>query len=463
MTESIFANQAAANAERQAITQELTAKRRELEAAGKTPKQIQSNKQILALQEKLETAKSASGLLTTAESLAILNRGSTESATNKALRQAQNAQMAEVLGITPAQRKELYNESKEPSFPGGPAGKWVWTGSAWGWDRSEGMGGDTGEGDVGGDGGGGGIGGAGGTGSGIGASGAGAGAGAGGMSPGMRSARDSALLLAQQYGLGGEFFNQLESFLFEDMSEASLIVALRSTDAYKKRFAANATRVSKGLPALSEGEYIRMEQLYRQELRAAGLPSTFYDDLNDFKTYIENDISYNEFVGRVGLARRASQMANPEVKKQLKDLYGVAESDLVGYFLNPDKTRSMIERQFNVAQTAAALGRAGFGTTMAGELTTAITGGRPETIIDYGQLEAAAQTAGVARPLSQEVLGGEGGAVTEQDLLRGVIAEDVQSQRRIQREQQKRLAEYQAGGALMESQQGVLGLRSAAR
>ena len=156
-------------------------------------------------------------------------------------------------------------------------------------------------------------------------------------------------------------------------------------------------------------------------------------------------------------------MANPEVKKQLKDLYGVAESDLVGYFLNPDKTRSMIERQFNVAQTAAALGRAGFGTTMAGELTTAITGGRPETIIDYGQLEAAAQTAGVARPLSQEVLGGEGGAVTEQDLLRGVIAEDVQSQRRIQREQQKRLAEYQAGGALMESQQGVLGLRSAAR
>ena len=65
MTESIFANQQAANAERQAITQELTAKRRELEAAGKTPKQIQNNKEILALQKDLEAAKSATGLLTT--------------------------------------------------------------------------------------------------------------------------------------------------------------------------------------------------------------------------------------------------------------------------------------------------------------------------------------------------------------------------------------------------------------
>ena len=461
MTESIFAGQAAANAERQAITQELTAKRRELEAAGKTPKQIQSNKEILSLQKNLEAAKSASGLLTTQESLAILNRGSTESATNKALRQAQNAQMAEVLGITPAQRKELYNESNPPSFPGGPAGKWVWTGSAWGWDRSEGMGGDTGEGDVGGDGGDGGVGGTGGTGGGIGAS--GAGAGAGGMSPGMRSARDSALLLANQFGLGGEFFNQLEGLLFEDMSEASLILALRSTDAYKKRFAANATRVAKGLPALSEAEYIRAEQLYRQELRAAGLPSEFYDDMNDFKKYIENDLSYNEFVGRVGLSRRASQMANPEVKMQLKNLYGVTDADLIAYFLNPEKTISILQRQFNVAQTAGALSRAGFGTTMAEELTSTAVGGSPETVLNYNELEAAAQTAAVARPLSMEVLGGEGGAVTEQELLRGIVAEDVQAQRKLQREQQKRLAEYQAGGSLLEAQQGVLGLRSAAR
>ena len=306
--------------------------------------------------------------------------------------------------------------------------------------------------------------GTGGTGGGGGNGGGTGGVGGGGaITPGMRSARDSALLLAKQYGLDGDFFTQLEGLLYEDISEASLIMALRSTDAYKKRFAANATRVAKGLPALSEAEYIRMESLYRQELRAAGLPKEFYDDMDDFKKYIENDLNYNEFVGRVGLSRRASQMANPEVKMQLKNLYGVTDSDLVAYFLNPEKTMSILQRQFNVSQTAGALTRAGFGTTMAEELTSSVLGGRPETVLDYGELESAAQTAATARPLSMEVLGGEGGAVAEQDLLRGVVAEDVQSQRRIQREQQRRLAEYQAGGSMIESQQGVLGLRSAAR
>jgi hypothetical protein len=279
----------------------------------------------------------------------------------------------------------------------------------------------------------------------------------------MMAARDAARLLAEQYGLGGDFFSQLEQFLYEDISEASLIIALRSTDAYKKRFAANAARVAKGLPALSESAYLNMENLYRQELRAAGLPPEFYDSQDDFRTYIENDLGYNEFVARVGLSRRASQMANPEVKMQLKNLYGVGDNELVAYFLNPQKTTTMLQRQFNVAQTAGALSRAGFGTGMAEDLTTSVVGGRPETTLDYKELEQAAETAQAFRPISQQVLGGEMGAVSEEDLLTGIVADDVSSQRRIQREQQRRLAEYQGGGGLMESQQGVLGLRSATR
>jgi len=279
----------------------------------------------------------------------------------------------------------------------------------------------------------------------------------------MRSARDSANLLAQQYGLGGDFFKQIEQFLYEDISEASLIIALRSTDAYKKRFAANASRVAKGLPALSEAEYLRMENLYRQELRAAGLPPEFYDSQDDFRTYLENDLGYNEFVARVGLSKRASQMANPEVKMQLKNLFNVGDNELVAYFLNPQKTTTMLQRQFNVAQTAGALSRAGFGTGMAEDLTTSVVGGRPETTLDYKELEQATETAAAFRPISQQVLGGEMGAVSESDLLTGIVADDVSSQRRIQREQQRRLAEYQGGGGLMESQQGVIGLRSASR
>jgi hypothetical protein len=83
--------------------------------------------------------------------------------------------------------------------------------------------------------------------------------------------------------------------------------------------------------------------------------------------------------------------------------------------------------------------------------------------LDYKELTQAAQSAGVLRPLSQEVLGGEGGSVSEQQLLRGVVAGDVTAQVQLEREQRRRLAEFQAGGGYAEGQQGVTGLRRAAR
>jgi hypothetical protein len=393
-------------AARQTATAEVTQVRRDLEKQGLNPQQIQNNPTLLAAQQKLDAAKSGVGLRTSAEDLALLNRLTAEGKTPEQIDKRLNVKPGEYRATTVSGPTGITPQPTsvvpKPTAPISDPRK-------------------------------------------------------------MMAARDAAKLLAEQFGLGGDFFSQIEKFLYEDISEASLILALRNTDAYKKRFAANATRVAKGLPALSESEYLRMESLYRQELRAAGLPPEFYDSQEDFRTYIENDISYNEFVSRVGLSRRASQMANPEVKRQLKDLYGVGDEQLVAYFLNPEKTTNMLQRQFNVAQTAGALSRAGFGTEMAEGLTSSVLGGRPETVLDYKELEQATETAAAFRPISQQVLGGERGAVTESDLLTGIVAEDVQSQRRLQREQQRRLAEYQGGGGLMESQQGVLGLRSATR
>jgi hypothetical protein len=49
---------------------------------------------------------------------------------------------------------------------------------------------------------------------------------------------------------------------------------LRGTDAYKKRFAANAARIAKGLGALSEAEYIGLEDQYQNIMRNYGLPQS---------------------------------------------------------------------------------------------------------------------------------------------------------------------------------------------
>jgi hypothetical protein len=279
----------------------------------------------------------------------------------------------------------------------------------------------------------------------------------------MRTARDSARALAAEFGLGDDFFSQIEGFLFEGISKDSLTLALRGTDAYKKRFSANAKRVAKGLPALSEGEYLQSERLYRQTLQEAGLPKEFYDNQDDFNIYLENDINYNEFVSRVNLAQRASQSANPEIKAQLKNLYNIDETQLVGYFLNPERAKPLLQKQLNVAQTAAALQQSGFGTAQAEDLTIAMTGGSPQSLLDYGKVTQGIESAFQMQSLAQQTLGGEAGAVSEQDLLRGIAAEDVSSAAAIQREQRRRLAEYQTGGGFAEGQQGVTGLRRAAR
>jgi hypothetical protein len=425
---------ASAEEARKAAINAVTAKRRELEARGLTAQQIQSNPELIALQNKLEKAKSGVGLLTTQESLAALNR-------IEELRVIAD-QRGSTTAAERAERERLQAALRGPvPFTDEDTG--------------------SGQGGAGGGGGGGGRG----------------GGGANGdvipipvvpttlapVTSALRGARDFARLLAQQFGLGDDFFNAIDQLITEDLSEASITLALRQTDAYKKRFAANATRVSKGLPALSEAEYLNMEKLYRDTLREAGLPSQLFDNQDDFTTYLANDISYNEFTGRVSLAQRASQTADPAIKAQLKERYNIDESGLVAYFLNPEKTKPFLQRQYNVAQTAAALQQAGFGTAQAEELTGSVLGGATDTTLDYKELTQAAQSAGVLRPLSQQVLGGEGGAVTEQELLRGVVAGDVSAQAQLEREQRRRLAEYQTGGGFAEGQQGVTGLRRAAR
>jgi hypothetical protein len=51
---------------------------------------------------------------------------------------------------------------------------------------------------------------------------------------------------------------------------------LRQTDAYQKRFAANAARINKGLRALSEAEYLALEDGYQTIMRNYGLPASYY-------------------------------------------------------------------------------------------------------------------------------------------------------------------------------------------
>ena len=232
----------------------------------------------------------------------------------------------------------------------------------------------------------GGIGGAGGTGGagGIGGAGSSGMAGTGGPgTPEQQAARKSAydLLFEQfnQYGLGG-LVAPLRGLIMENVSPSEFTIRLRDTDAYKKRFAANAQRTAKGLSALSEAEYISLEDQYQNIMRNYGLPASYYarGDMGrqeGFEKFIAGDVSASELEDRIITAQNRVINAAPEIAASLKSFYpDITNGDILAYTLDPEKGLSDIKRKV----TAAEIGGAA---TMAG-LTTDVK--RAEELQRYG-------------------------------------------------------------------------------
>ena len=62
------------------------------------------------------------------------------------------------------------------------------------------------------------------------------------------------------------------------LSESILVGQIRGTEQYAERFKGNINRRNAGLNALSEAEYVAVENQYRALFRNSGLPTGFYTD-----------------------------------------------------------------------------------------------------------------------------------------------------------------------------------------
>ena len=97
----------------------------------------------------------------------------------------------------------------------------------------------------------------------------------GAASAAQKSAYD---LLYQQFndlGIGG-LVPELKTLIEEGVSPSEFTLRLRAGEAYQNRFAANKMRINKGLRALSEAEYIGLEDQYQNVMRQYGLPESYY-------------------------------------------------------------------------------------------------------------------------------------------------------------------------------------------
>ena len=185
-----------------------------------------------------------------------------------------------------------------------------------------------------------------------------------------QSAYDLLLAEFNQYGLGS-LVEPLKALIVSGPSEAQLTLALRQTDQYKKRFAANAQRLASGLRALSEAEYLGLEDQYQNIMRNYGLPANYYtkDDMGrqaGFEKFIAGDVSPAELEDRVVLAQQRVLNAPPEVTTALKQFYpDITNGDILAYTLDPSKGLQDIKKKVTAAEIGgAALGQ-GLGTSMA--------------------------------------------------------------------------------------------------
>jgi hypothetical protein len=146
---------------------------------------------------------------------------------------------------------------------------------------------------------------------------------------------------------------------------------LRSSEPYKKRFAGNAQRIAKGLRALSEAEYIGLEDQYQNVMRQYGMPESYYTRgemgrQEGFEKFIAGDVSASELEDRISTAQKRVMNANPEVAQALKTFYpGISNGDILAYTLDPTKGIEDIKRKVTAAEIGGAAARAGLTTNVA--------------------------------------------------------------------------------------------------
>jgi hypothetical protein len=174
-----------------------------------------------------------------------------------------------------------------------------------------------------------------------------------------------------RYGMGA-LVEPLKALIQDGLSPAEFTLRLRETDAYKKRFAANADRIKKGLKAISEAEYLELEDQYQNVMRNYGLPESYYTrgDMGrqeGFEKFIASDVSALELEDRIATAQKRVLNANPEVLQAIKDFYGdsITNGDILAYTLNPTKGLEDIKRKVTAAEIGGAATQAGLKTGMA--------------------------------------------------------------------------------------------------
>lgn len=160
----------------------------------------------------------------------------------------------------------------------------------------------------------------------------------------QRNAYTSLVALFTQYGLGEGLAAEVLKIVQMDVRDAGTAeVLLRETEPYRERFKVNVERQKRGLNALSIAEILDMETQYASIMSGSGLPSEFWDEEKDTFEWMVNRVAPAEVQERVERAWAMANTADTYTTQALEQFYGIGKGEIVAYFLDQDRARSLIE------------------------------------------------------------------------------------------------------------------------
>ena len=188
----------------------------------------------------------------------------------------------------------------------------------------------------------------------------------------LQSKRESAFGILKKefdkYGLGS-LVDSVKNLILTGSSPEEVVLRLRETPEYLKRFAGNKLRLDAGLNVYDEATYLDLENAYDQIFTSYGVEeaagNTRAARQAKYAEFIGGTKSPDEIKGRVQLAVLASQ-EDAVTKATMKELYPMlTDKDLVSYFLNPKETLPKLQTKIAASQVGAAAVRQGLVTNVA--------------------------------------------------------------------------------------------------
>jgi hypothetical protein len=159
--------------------------------------------------------------------------------------------------------------------------------------------------------------------------------------------------------------------IIKSQSPSERLLALRASDAYKKRFAGNDKRIANGFRPVDEATYLALEDKYQQIAQNYGLPAKYYSrgDLGVqqyFADAIAKNIDPVTFEERIMEGQKVLN-ANKAVLETAKQFYpDLNDGDFLDFVLNPQVALSDIKRKVSAAEIGAAQRAAGLQATKMG-------------------------------------------------------------------------------------------------